>query len=657
MEQWVEDEIVLPDGPFKGQRYCHDRHPVSRPWFRALDSGLWSRHAATGPTQNGKTLMCYVAPTLYHLFEIGETSIVGLPNMDMANDKWEQDILPVIEASRYAELLPKTGDGSRGGQVKRAVRFQNGATLRFLSGGGSDKKRAGFTSRVAAVTETDGMDEPGATSRESSKVMQIEARTGAFGRLGKRIYLECSVSIETGCIWQEVSNGTNSRLARKCPHCGAYVTPEREHLVGWQTATTEAEAAELATWCCPACGEVWSEDDRTRATESIVVVHAGQTVTPDGRITGEAPRTQTFGLRWSAIDNPFTSAADLGAEEWLARRSKDQANAELRMRQFIWCVPAEAPEVTMTPLDPDVLRERTSIFKRGVLPDDTIAIAIGVDTGKRQLFWDAKSVRPSGSMPVIEYGEQEVESDTLGVFRALVKAIKKLTDYFAAGWLTADGRRLYPSQVWIDSGYHEHQEAVYEVCRALNLKLGCREGKEIYRPTKGYGEGQRGTYRYRAPKQKSNEVIWIGRECYAGRVLKRGRKHRGVVLMHVNSDHWKSEVHQRLAMPADEPGAVTLYEVADPVEHATYVQHQVAEKQVETTKGIVFVREDRNNHYLDAGYLSVCAGYHTWIEWLEKQEAEKITGQIVTKAPSEDQPPTPVQTVPQPKRRKAQVTF
>src|SRR5574343_159815 len=72
ISQWVEDELIIPDGPFKDERYRHYRHPASRLWFEALDSGMWNRAAATGPTQNGKSLMCWVAPILYHLFELQE---------------------------------------------------------------------------------------------------------------------------------------------------------------------------------------------------------------------------------------------------------------------------------------------------------------------------------------------------------------------------------------------------------------------------------------------------------------------------------------------------------------------------------------------------------------------------------------------------------
>ena len=73
MRQFAEDEIVIPAGPFSGRRFRCARQPYTGLWFDAVDSGNWSRCVATGPTQSGKTLSCFVIPMLYHLFEIGET--------------------------------------------------------------------------------------------------------------------------------------------------------------------------------------------------------------------------------------------------------------------------------------------------------------------------------------------------------------------------------------------------------------------------------------------------------------------------------------------------------------------------------------------------------------------------------------------------------
>lgn len=605
--------MVVPSGPYEGERYRHDRHPASRPWFDALDSGQWARHAATAPQQNGKSLMAYVLPVCWHLFEHAETVIIGLPNMDLAQDKWGDDFLPVIEASpALRALLPTRGEGSRGGQVKREVRFTNGASLRFMTAGGSDKARAGKTTRVVAVTETDGMDEPGAGSRESDPISQIEGRTRAYGRTGKRVYLECTVSIETGRIWQEIQHGTDSRLARPCPHCGEYVSPEREHLVGWTDAPTEEAAAAAATWTCPACSRPWTDAERRQAAAAAVLLHRGQTMDSAGRITGPLPETQTLGFRWSAIDNPFVSAADLGAEEWRARRSANRINAETELRQWVWALPAIPLQMDLTPLDPDAVLQRTSGWKRGVVPDDALGIACGVDTGKRRLHWVAVAMRRNGSAAVIEYGEQTVESDRLGVTAALKAALQQLRSYWAKGWQDQQAKTWTPGQVWIDSGYWQHTDGVYAFAAAANT--GAEAGREVYRPSKGYGEKQKGIGRYYQPRGRSADVLHVGPQYHLGRVRRAGRLIPGVVLAHVNADGWKSEVHQRLAMPPDEPGALTLYETADEGEHAEFRDHLLAERQVETWipgRGNVPTWEaldGRANHYLDALYDALAAG-------------------------------------------------
>jgi len=618
ISQWVEDELVLPSGPYRGERYRHRRHPASRLWFDALDCGRWNRFAASGPTQNGKTLMCCAAPILYHLFEIQETVVIGMPTMQMANDKWTEDLLPALEASRFSALLPKTGEGSRGGQVKRAIRFENGVTLRFMSGGGGDKQRAGFTSRVAAVTEVDGMDEPGETSREADKIEQIEGRTRAHGE-NKRIYLECTVSVERGRIWQEIKQGTDSRIARPCPHCKVYVTPEREHLVGWEQAESELEAADKAFWCCPACGEKWTDQQRFEAAERAVLVHRGQKVLKNGRVIGKPPATKTLGFRWSAIDNPFVTAAQLGAEEWQAKRAVDRENAEKKQRQFVWCLPWIPPEVELTPLTAEDVAARTSGLRKGIVPADAVGVTVGIDTGKRELHWHATAMRSGGSAHVIEYGNQPTEADRVGADRGLLNALNALRAYFSAGWQDPSGRRWLPSQVWIDSGWYGHQEIVYEFCR--QAAEGLPPGQEVYRPTKGYGERQRTMTRYIAPKARGGHVRYIGLQFHM-----QWQPAARLNLVHINSDFWKSEIHQRLAMSAEEPGALTLYEAASGREHLEYSEHITAEVQKEEwVEGrgevVVWRRTRRQNHWLDAGYASLAAGHFVASE-LERQRQQ-----------------------------------
>ena len=605
ISQWVEDELILPSGPFKGERYKHRRHPASRLWFEALDSGHWNRFAASGPTQCGKSWMCYIAVILYYLFELQETVVVGLPSMLMAQDKWTEDFLPAIQVNRFSELLPTSGEGSRGGQVKRAIQFKNGVALRFMAAGGSDKQKAGYTTRIVAITETDGMDTPGETSREADPIEQIEGRTLAYGE-AKRIYLECTASIETGRIWQEITNGTNSRIARPCPHCGEYVTPEREHLVGWQEAESELEAAEKGHWTCPACSHAWTDEDRRSSSASSVLVHRGQKVLANGQIVGDLPPTKTLGFRWSAIDNPFATTAALAAGEWKAEREADRENAEKKRRQFIWCLPWIPPEIEISPLTVEAVSSRSGGLKKGRVPEDCIGIAGGIDTGKKQLHWHVLAMRKNGSAHIIDYGIQPTEADRLGMEKGLLDALYQLHCYFLAGWEDGSGRKWIPSQVWIDSNYAAHQAAVYAFCKGAASNV--QQGQEVYRPSKGWGEKQYKIGRYIAPKARGGNVRYIGLQ-YDMRYQPADR----IVLVHVNSDFWKSALHDRLAMSVDEPGAVTLFEVASAREHLEYSEQITAEVQkLEFVEGrgevIVWDRIRRQNHYLDAGYLSLAAG-------------------------------------------------
>jgi phage terminase large subunit GpA-like protein len=283
------------------------------------------------------------------------------------------------------------------------------------------------------------------------------------------------------------------------------------------------------------------------------------------------------------------------------------------MRQFVWTMPYEPPDIEMTPLLAEQIELRTRNLKKGIVPADTVAVAVGVDTGKRSLHWTASAVLPSGGMHVIEYGVQPVRADEFGVTRGLVDALTKLAGYFDAGWRSESGGTVKPTQVWIDSGWYEHTDAVYQFCSQVNQTMGLRFGAEIYRPTKGYGEGQRAMTRYVAPQPKIKDVVYVGHELHISRVRRNGKILPNVLLVHINSDNWKSEVHQRLAMPKSDPIAITLYESASFAEHAEWSRHITAEKQIEkfvTGRGnvIVWERLDRNNHWLDATYSSVCAG-------------------------------------------------
>lgn len=94
--------------------------------FRSLEP--LRRHRIHPEWQNS---VVFCTPLLFHLFELGETVICKLPDMDMMGDKWWEEILPAIEQFRFHELSPSRSGGSRGGPVE-SLQVANGATLKFM---------------------------------------------------------------------------------------------------------------------------------------------------------------------------------------------------------------------------------------------------------------------------------------------------------------------------------------------------------------------------------------------------------------------------------------------------------------------------------------------------------------------------------------------
>jgi len=543
---------------------------------------------------------------MYHVFEHRDKVIGGLPDMDMAANKWNEDIVPVIEASRYREYLPASGPGSRGG-TPDTVRFTNGASLKFMTGGGGDKSRAGYTAPVLIVTETDGIAVNSPGSMEADKLTQMEARLRAFKRFGTdRTYLECTLSTAEGRTHTEIVAGTESRIALPCPHCREWVSPERDHLVGWQEAENVMEARERAHFVCPACETPWSEDDRYRANLGALLLHRGQTVDDSGSVVGDPPPTNTLGFRFSAVHNMFVGVADLGEDEWTAARAEDEDNAEREMCQFVWAVPYTPPIIDVAPLNQQTLARRVHKQPKGIIPEGCAVVTAHLDLGKYLCHYavcafDQQTARGY----VVDYDVIEVPSDRFEVEQALMIAMQEFHDLVSAGWGMEGGGTRTPNVVWIDAGWKI--DAVYAF---------CRKHRGRFQPAVGRAEKQQYTKRYDRPKSTGAIVKRIG-DGYHLSLVRAAR----LLLVEVNADQWKLSVHERLSCPVDARGSLTLY-MATANQHTKIAKHVTAEKIVEEfdpKKGTVrrWEKIRKNNHLFDNLYNCLAAAHFAGIRVAE----------------------------------------
>ncbi|MBI2424182.1 MAG: phage terminase large subunit family protein [Candidatus Hydrogenedentes bacterium] len=661
LSRFMVEEVRLPTGPMAGEPYNLATQPYSRLFCAAVDSGRYTDFLSTGPTQSGKTLTTALGPMAWHLFEWQEPVIFGLPNDDMRRDKWEDDVLPMIEATRYRELLPTRGPGSRGGDPGARIRFSHGVVVRFMTGGGADKSRAGKTARVLVATEVEAFDLVKSTSAEGTQIEQLEARTHAFGSRARK-YKECTVTTSTGYVWRKYAAGSMTRPWYPCAHCGTWVSLDRENFHGWQEAETEVDAFSNARLVCTACGVLWTDDERRWSVGQMAAVHRGQRIveasgpTASGPpipppasgggwegnlgqecprslgvpvIEGDAPKTFSFTLRWNGAENLLMDQGQIGVAEWQSARAEKADEAERAMCQFYWARAIDDDTENSVDLTVQSLTERLGDWVRGVCPADTMCVTATLDMGKHVAHWLVLAWREDGSPHVVDYGTITVRWRELGLENAITSACWEFAEICEAGWLHENQSRV-PDVRWIDSG-GEWAKQVYDFCKTTNY---------AYRPMKGFGASQDFEKSYMQPKSTGSTVLHIGEQYHVAFVAE-----TGVRLIEVNADYWKSYAYRRLMTPVEKPGGLTLYRTLSR-DHRAFALHLLAERRElewvpETARSLGprkggwrerWVKVNRNNHWGDTFYMGCAAAHHGGVR-LEIDSAEGDGGPRPVVAP------------------------
>jgi hypothetical protein len=579
-----------------------------------------------------------VIPILYHLFEIAETVILAAPTTPIAMDKWKRDLLPAIRSSRYAHLLPTKGAGSGGGEFEE-IEFGNGAVLRIMTAGGDDQARSNYTTRIVCVTETEGFDEVGESSREADKFAQIEARSNAFGDRAIT-YAECTVSNETGRTWTEYTGGTASQILMRCPHCRSLVRPEREHLVGWKGVETDVEAKQSARLCCPGCGVMWSELDREAAMRGATVIHRGQTL-KDGEIQGKPAETETLGFRWTAANNLLVPIGVVGRKEWLAARAPDEETANRELSQFFWATPPKADGAgNAGGLETADIVSRAGRLGRGEIPETASALIIGVDVGKWVCHWVATAFtrQSDGAVNphVVDYGRFDVPTADMKEEDAIRVALRNFRDGLARELflkLKAVVPGTFPVRLGVvDAGYKQ------DIAMAFAGESAATEQMPWgWAAAKGQGVRQYGQGGERPP---GSAKLAAGEAWEAWQFPDRTAQ-----LIEHRADHWKGFVHTALSTPLGASGCMSLFAASNPGEHLTLARHLLAEKATEEFvpgKGMVrrWVAKSRQNHFLDAlAYTCLGASLAGIVVPASVQQSEEAETSAAVPVPEPVRPP------------------
>ena len=209
-------------------------------------------------------------------------------------------------------------------------------------------------------------------------------------------------------------------------------------------------------------------------------------------------------------------------------------------------------------------------YRLGELPSGVGAVTCGVDVQKNRLVWAVRGWGARMESWLLGHGELWGETDQEQVWLDLAELLEAVYGE----------RRI--ALMLVDSGFRPGDKfrtpdhRVYEFARTHRARV---------RATKGHD---------RQDKPIAASKIDI---TYRGRPLK-----AGLHLWHLDSDHFKSWVLQRLDWPADAPGTWHISEDATD----DYCQQLTAEARMVKPSGqATWIRVRRDNHYLDCEALNV----------------------------------------------------
>lgn len=506
------------------------------------------------------------------------------PSREFLTDQFEPRLMRLFdEAPKLKAKL------ARGKRMKKTLKRVAGVTVRLAHAGSSTALKSD-PAGLALVDEYDemlanikGQGDPlglveargitfadfvtGITSTPSQGMVEVETDPES----GLEFWKEVPPDDVASPIWRLWQEGTRHHWAWRCPHCSEWFVP-RFSCLRWPKTATPAQARREAYLECPSGnGCVIEESDKAAMNATGDFIAPGQWFNEDGNVVGDPPDTSTLSFWVSGLASPFVSFGER-AEAYL----KALASGETDKVQT--AINAGFGEV-YTPGGGDVpewqeVAGLKAPYPARSPPNEVVFLTAGVDVQKNRLPFVIRGWGPRATSWLIDAGEVWGETAQPDVWEDL------------ADLLTQDFDGLPIKLAFIDSGFRPGKKFAVPEHRVYSF---ARRFQRFVFPTKGYARQARPIIR------SQFEVKPDGKTAKYGGVLFR-----------LDTDHWKSWVHERLRYPQDAPGAWFLHEET-PDE---YCQQIVSEARITSPTGQpVWVQRSRENHFLDCEALAAAAGF------------------------------------------------
>lgn len=282
--------------------------------------------------------------------------------------------------------------------------------------------------------------------------------------------------------------------------------------------------------------------------------------------------------------------------------------SELQNDPAAWQVAAKAQ------LQKFDIATRFGLTPQGVVPRSAEWLTVGIDVQLKVLYWSVRAWRPDSTSHVIEYGTWpgqgrkyfnlsdlklsiDAQYASLPTWEVrLAAALKELLDrLFNQQWPREDGLKLGLTAGGVDGNYETDKVKAAIIASGYYGRVYPTHGKSFTRA--------------RAPL---NELPKRDRDVIGDNWRLRAPKEGDVRYVTFDANHFKSQIRDRLSMPCNLPGSMTLF--LGPA-HEMWADHIVAERcheKFDRTTGREYEEWDKlpnlDNHLLDCEVINNVVG-------------------------------------------------
>jgi phage terminase large subunit GpA-like protein len=386
-------------------------------------------------------------------------------------------------------------------------------------------------------------------------------------------------------IWKLWQGGTRHHFVWRCPHCSDYFVP-RSTLLVYPADATPAEVERVATIACPRCGGIIEESHKPEMNASGLFVAPGQRIV-NGAVEGSPPDVNDLSIWVSGLCSPFKTFGARAAALVTAQRTGEAAKVQTATNsQFGECFVERGGDLPTW----EVLKSRAMAYSLNTVPDAARFLTCGIDVQKSRVVFVVRAWGPKATSWLVAHGEIMGETSQTEVWDDLEEYLR-----------TPIGGRLI-KLVFIDSGFRPGKPFQVPVNRVYEF---CRRMRKFVFASKGSSNSM-----IRPIIQAKLEVNKDG-----------GAEKYGLDLMRLDTDHWKSYVHERLGWDATKQGAWhTSQECTD-----DYFKQVVAETRVISEGKPKWLAIARDNHYLDCEAMAAAAAYLLNAQYLRGGAEEKAS--------------------------------